>query len=206
MKFIRIIDSTINLVIVGVISLIWVIMSSMNTDENYTCFISVNPIDENSNPVQLTRAQFMTLLIEHDQMKRLVKLNDEVLDSIINELEYISDLDYDSSTLALKWKVTNDTIISLQYIAKPVIGVIYINPNDSARAGYYSPTVIWITNDFTVDYKSNEYNAGPYLKDLVLKYRMDIIVPKELLNNSIVSPMPEHGRLKYLIDSVGNEK
>lgn len=163
-------------------------LSHMLSERN--CFsISINPVDENLNPVKLSRAQFITLMNESDQV-HLRSLNKDSIDSILVDLKYIRTLDYDASTLAMDWKVTGDSIISLEYIAKPVIGLIFMHDSISTeKQVWFDPKIVWITTDYTVYIENREYEANSEIKNLIESDKIDIIVPNELTCDSIVKPI-----------------
>ena len=172
-------------------------LSRVPNDRN-SFFISINPVDEKMNSVELSRAQFITLMNESKQ-SYLRSFKNETIDSILTDLKYIRDLDYVASTLAMDWKVTGDSIISLEYIAKPVIGLIFMHDSISTeKPVWFDPKIVWITTDSTVCMENKEYEANTKIKELIDNNKIDIIVPNELVSDSIMEPiMPAIGCLIY---------
>lgn len=156
-------------------------------NNNYEIYFSIiDPVTQSGQQCNLSRAQYLIIQIERRLTKHLCDTScykDKLL-NILSDLKPCGELKYSSKMLAMEWKLENDTLLSLPYIGKPIVGMIWIAyPAETKRS--YGVELIWISRE-TIAMGNNEYIISDELREFLNKYVQRVIIPEEYIDDCIV--------------------
>ena len=133
-------------------------------EDSVSCIILKKEKVEYSN---LSRTQFV---MSADSLCIVRHIPYERIDSMIHNLSYVGNLDYFTDQFAMDWVVYSDSIISLESISPPVIGLIIVyNINTNPKKYYFDKhinSLIWITKE-TVEIGNKKFALSRDLKELL---------------------------------------
>ena len=98
-----------------------------------------------------------------------------VIDSLLKDLEYIGNLEYNPKQLVVGWKLTSDSILSVENLGRPVKALILkvsppLKKRDRPIYSFDKDVVycIWVTDE-TVEIEDREYKLSPELRQFLFR-------------------------------------
>ena len=139
--------------------------SDATDNDSIYCFV-LKDIYQNLN---LSRSQLITKLDSIVQVKIIPALK---IDPILNNLEFIRDLDCSAKEFALDWAFENDSTLYFKSESRPVRALLIryraFKPGESKHKNIAAHiiSISWVT-DQTIDIESEEYRLSPELNELL---------------------------------------
>lgn len=134
--------------------------------DSVSCFVLKQDVIDK---VALSRPQFV---MSSDSMCYLRYIHHATIDSLLNDLEYIRDLEYNTNEFAMEWKVYSDSVIALESMTPPIRALLLIYNSIEKPIKYYTDKhlnyLIWITKE-TVEIGNREYRLSHELEAELFK-------------------------------------